>query len=275
MSRWNAALIHLCISATIAAIVAALLLLVWYPPPYFHAGGAGELLALVMGVDVTLGPLITFIVFKSGKQGLKFDLAVIGIVQTAALVYGFDVIVRTRPVFLVAAVDRFVLVDANQLARRDLAQASRPEWRHLSWTGPVLVGTRLPTDPKEHNALLFSTLSTGKDVQDFPKYYVPYTEAIPALLQRAQPVHTLLQLYPGKHDEIDAWLKRHAVGEAQVLWLPIQARNGDLVMMVHAKDGQPIGALAINPWPVDATPATGGATRKPGEPGEPGEPSRA
>ena len=65
MSRWKAALIHLCISAAIAAIVSALLLFVWYPPPYFHAGGAGELLVLVVGVDVTLGPLITFIVFKS------------------------------------------------------------------------------------------------------------------------------------------------------------------------------------------------------------------
>jgi len=262
MSRWKAALIHLCISAAIAAIVSALLLFVWYPPPYFHAGGAGELLVLVVGVDVTLGPLITFIVFKSGKPGLKFDLAVIGIVQAAALIYGFSVIVHTRPVFLVAAVDRFVLVDAHQLAAKDLAQASQPEWRHLSWTGPVLVGTELPTDPKEHNALLFSALSTGKDVQDFPKYYVPYTEVVPSLLQRAHLVAALLKLYPGKRDEIDGWLKRHDVSEAQAVWLPIQARDGDLVMMVRAKGGQPIGALPINPWPVDATPVTNSPPKK-------------
>ena len=262
VSRWQAAGIHLCISAVVAAVVSSPLLLVWYPPPYFHAGGAGELLALVVGVDVTLGPLITFIVFKSGKPGLKFDLAVIGLVQTAALVYGFSVIVRTRPVFLVAAVDRFVLVDANQIAAKDLAQAARPEWRHLSWTGPVLVGSKLPADPKEHNALLFSTLSTGKDVQDFPKYYVPYAEAASSLLERAQPVAALLKLYPAKRGEIDGWLERHGVGEAQALWLPIQARDGDLVMMLHAKKGQPIGALPINPWPVNATPAASAPHKK-------------
>jgi hypothetical protein len=193
---------------------------------------------------------------------MKFDLAVIGIVQTAALVYGFSVIVRTRPVFLVAAVDRFVLVDANQLAAKDVARAGRPEWRHLSWTGPVLVGTELPTDPKEHNALLFGALSTGKDVQDFPKYYVPYTDVASSLLQRAHPVAALLKLYPGKRGEVDGWLKRHGVGEAQALWLPIQARDGDLVMMVRAKGGEPIGAMPINPWPVDATPVTSGPPHK-------------
>lgn len=269
MSRWKAAFIHLSISTTIAVVVSVLLLLVWYPPPYFHAGGAGKLLMLVVGVDVTLGPLITFIVFKSGKPGLKFDLAVIGIVQAAALVYGFNVIVSTRPVFLVAAVDRFVLVDANQLARKDLAQASHREWLHLSWTGPVLVGTKLPTDPKEHTALLFGALSTGKDVQDLPRYYVPYTEVAPSLLRRAQPVAALLAMYPNKHGEIARWLERHHVKETQVRWLPIQARDGDLVMMVHAKDGQPIGALPIDPWPIDTTPTTGGTLPKPSGPDNP------
>lgn len=263
MSRWNAALVHLCISAAIAVIVSALLLLVWYPPPYFDAGGAGKLLVVVVGVDVSLGPLITFIVFKSGKPGLKFDLAVIGIVQAVALAYGFNVIVSTRPVFLVATVDRYVLVDANQLARKDLAQASQPEWRHLSWTGPVLVGTKLPANPKERNALLFGALSTGKDVQNLPRYYVPYAEAAPSLLRRAQPVTALLAMYPHKRSEIDKWLRRHNANEAQVLWLPIQARDGDLVMMVRAKDGQPIGALPINPWPINATPVASVVPQKP------------
>jgi len=268
MSRWKAALIHLYVSATITAIVSALLLFVWYPPPYFHVGGADELLALVVVVDVTLGPLITFIIFKSGKPGLKFDLAVIGIVQAMALVYGSHTMVSTRPVFLVATVDRFVLVGANQLIPKDLAQASRPEWQRLSWTGPILVGTKLPTDPKEHSALLFSTLSTGKDVQELPKYYVPYPEVASSLLQRAQPVNALVKLYPGKHGEINAWLKRHHMDEAQVLWLPIQARNGDLVMMMRSKDGQPIGALPINPWPIDATPASGNTTQNSGSHGK-------
>ncbi|HEX7325130.1 MAG TPA: TfpX/TfpZ family type IV pilin accessory protein [Rhodanobacteraceae bacterium] len=259
MPRWKAALIHLAISAAIAAIVALLLLGVWYPPPYFHTGGAGELLALVVGVDVTVGPLITLIVFRHGKPGLKLDLAIIGLIQATALAYGMSIIVRTRPVFLVAAVDRFVLVDANQLAAKDLAQASEPRWRHLSWTGPVLVGTRLPTNAKEHNALLFSALTTGKDVQDFPKYYVPYAKAAPGLLQRAQPVAALVKLYPQARGSIERWLRRHRHDAGDTKWLPIQARLGNLVMLVDARSGQPIGALPYNPWLIAATAAHGGA----------------
>ncbi len=75
MSRWKAAGIHLSISILIGLVVGALLFGVWYPPPFFHAAGADMLVLLLVGVDVVLGPLLTLIVFKSGKRGLKFDLA--------------------------------------------------------------------------------------------------------------------------------------------------------------------------------------------------------
>ena len=101
MSRWKAAGIHLSISAFIGLVVGALLLGVWYPPPFFHAAGADVLVVLLVGVDVVLGPLLTLIVFKSGKRGLKFDLALIGTMQAVALVYGMSVVLESRPVFLV------------------------------------------------------------------------------------------------------------------------------------------------------------------------------
>src|SRR4029078_12975478 len=110
MSRWKAAGIHLSISLLIGLIVGALLFGVWYPPPYFHAAGADQLVLLLVSVDIVLGPLLTLVVFKSGKWGLKFDLTLIAVMQTIALVYGLSVVLRSRPVFLVAAVDRFVLV---------------------------------------------------------------------------------------------------------------------------------------------------------------------
>lgn len=256
MSRWKAALLHLCISSVIAAIAVALLLGVWYPPPYFRAGGGAHLLALVVGVDVSIGPLLTFIVFKSGKHGLKLDLAVIGALQAIALVYGFNVMVRSRPVFLVAVVDRFVLVGADQIHAKDLAQASRPEWKHLSWTGPTMVGAELPKDPMAREKVMFTSFRTGQDIQDWPKYYVPYAAAAPALLKRARPVSALLKLYPDQRDPIDRWLARHGASERDARWLPIQTRTNGLVMLVRPSDGHPIGALPLDPWPSDAKRAT-------------------
>ena len=248
MSRWQAALLHLCISAVIAAMASALLMGVWYPPPYFHADGAGKLLALVVGVDVSIGPLLTLLVFKPGKRGLKFDLAVIGFLQAAALIYGFHALVDSRPVFMVAAVDRFVLVSANEISAADLARAPRPEWRHLSWTGPVLVGARLPEDPKQRDALMFSSLRGGKDIQDLPRYYVPYLSDAKQILKRARSVAALRALHPGAADEITRWLESRQLKESSVVWVPIQARKRDMVMMMNAGDAQPIGPIPLDPW---------------------------
>lgn len=266
MSRLKAAGLHLCISVAVAAIASGLLLGVWYPPPYFHAGDAGKLLALVVGVDVAIGPLLTLLVFKAGKRGLKLDLTVIAILQAAALVYGFQIIVRSRPVFMVAAVDRFVLVDADQIADKDLAAASEPQWRRRSWTGPVMVAAKLPHDAKEYNALLFMAAGGGKDVQDFPKYYVPYASAAQALLQHAHPIARLRRIDPANAAKIDAWLAARHLVDVDVAWVPIQTRAHDMAMILNARDGQPIGPLPVNPWPSKRQTLPSHATGKAGRP---------
>jgi hypothetical protein len=248
MSRWKAAALHFCISILIAGIASGLLLGVWYPPPYFHAGGAAKLLILVVGVDISIGPLLTLFVFRSGKRGLKFDLAVIGILQAVALVYGFHVLVRSRPVFTVAAVDRFVIVAAEDIGPNDLAKASRPEWRHLSWTGPTLVGAALPIDEKKREALMFSSLKGGKDIQDLPERYVPYTKVAHAMLKRAYRLERLYKMHPHSADEISRWLAKRHLRDNDVVWLPIQARRWDMVMMMDAKTGEPMGPIPLDPW---------------------------
>lgn len=258
MTRWKASLIHLGISLIVAAIASALLMGVWYPPPYFRAAGAERLLLLVVGVDVVLGPLLTLLVFKRGKPGLKLDLAIIGLVQAAALVYGFQVMLQSRPVFMVAAVDRFVLVAANQLDPADVAVASQPQWRRLSWSGPVLVATQRPDDSAERSDLLFSALE-GKDIEKFPRYYVSYDAAAPELLQRAQPLTLLRELHPSRAEELDAWLRRHGSAEEEVAWLPIVARDSDLTMLMDRTTGEPLGAIALDPWQGEQEP---GATHE-------------
>lgn len=232
-------------------MASALLMGVWYPPPYFHAAGAERLLLLVVAVDVTLGPLLTLIVFKRGKPGLKFDLTAIGVAQLLALVYGFHVMLLSRPVFLVAAVDRFVLVAANQLDPEDLAAASHPEWRRLSWGGPLLVAAQRPADAAERSDLLFSGLE-GKDIEKFPRYYVEYETAAADLLQRAQPLQLLRQMHPSRSDELDRWLVHHRADEENVVWLPIVARDADLSMLMERDSGTPLGAIALDPWQAEA-----------------------
>ena len=152
----------MCISACIAALALALFLGVWYQPPYFAAGGADELTLLLVGVDLCIGPLLTLIIFRSGKRGLKFDLTIIGVLQLAALIYGCHVVLQSRPVFLVGVIDRFVLVSANEILDSDLAEGKKPAFRKRSWAGPVLVLAEQPHDEKEKSDIAFSAMN-GRD----------------------------------------------------------------------------------------------------------------
>ena len=143
MSRWQAAGIHLGISAIVAALVMGVLFLVWYPSTYFAAMGGEQLVYLLVGCDVVLGPLITLIIYKAGKKGLKFDLAFIGMLQAAALTYGVTVAAAARPVYTAFVVDRFEVAAANEIDPDELTKVTNPEYKTLPWTGPKYA-TRSP-----------------------------------------------------------------------------------------------------------------------------------
>ena len=75
----------------------------WYPYPYRELSGGRELFALVVAVDVVLGPLITLVIFNPAKtrRHLVMDFTVIGLLQVAALAYGLWTVFVARPVHLV------------------------------------------------------------------------------------------------------------------------------------------------------------------------------
>ena len=145
LSRWQAGAGHLLLSAAIGAAVLAAMILVWYAPPYFEAAGGNDLVLLMVGVDVTLGPLLTLAVFNPAKGigKLRFDLAVIACCQVAALAYGVHVMYVARPAYLVFAVDRFDLVMNNMLFDGELAKAD-PPWNGRPAGRPPTIGARRP-----------------------------------------------------------------------------------------------------------------------------------
>ena len=194
MTRFRAAGIHLALSALIVLSVLALMFFVWYPYGMFKLLGGSELVYLIAGVDLTLGPLLTLIVFKSGKKTLKFDLAVIGIIQLAALIYGANVMFKSRPVFNVLENDVFKVTLASEFKDDvELLKAKKTEWQKRSWFGPQLVAAEAPTDEKGKQELVIAALS-GLDWNHFPKLYVDYDSKRQTALKNAKPLSTLRNL---------------------------------------------------------------------------------
>jgi hypothetical protein len=245
--RVRAALIHLALSATIAALVFLPLYFFWYPDVLFESAGGRDLFFLIAGVDVAIGPLITLIIFVPGKWGLRFDLVVIAILQTTALSYGVWVLFESRPVYVAYVIDRYELVRANGFPDGELEKAHANGYDRLSWTGPRLVGVKLPTDPNESFNLGISGMG-GVDAQYYPRYYVPYDDVRGQVKAKAQPIAVLRRRNPKRNPQIDAMVAALGREEADLRFVPMRAGKVDLAVFVDPKDGSLLRITSLNPW---------------------------
>jgi hypothetical protein len=247
MNRYRAGLVHFAISLSVAFLVFVVIRLLWYPGPLFERGGGFDLLLVIITVDVTVGPLLTLIVFVPGKRGLRFDLTTIVVLQLAALAYGWYALVESRPVWIVFVKDRFELVRAIDIEDADRAKAAA-EFQALSWTGPRYVGALMPRNPKEQLRLMDSAILGGKDIQTYPEYYAPYRDVAPLARAKAKPIGELRKLNPGADATIDSHVAGTGRPEADVAFLPMRAGKMDLTVLLDAQSGEPLALAPLRPW---------------------------
>ena len=246
LNRWQATAGHLTFSLLLGLAVFALFRFLWYPGALFTLAGAGKLMLLVVGIDVVLGPLLTLIVFNPKKKSLIWDLAVIVAVQLGALGYGVWVMAQSRPVFLVGATDRFELVTANQIRPEELALAPNPEWRRLSWSGPVLVGARPPADPDERLNLALQAMEGGPDMTQLPRYFVPVFEIIDTLVAESRPLEDFEPIAAKEVATLRAWLSQRGIEESSVVVLPLKARAGFGAILIDSRSAEPLLAATFD-----------------------------
>lgn len=257
MSRLKATAIHLSISFVVAAIVGVVLYFLWYPAPFFIAAGASVLMLLLMGVDVCIGPLLTSIVFSPAKKrsALRFDIAVIAVLQTAAFAYGTYVICQARPVFIVGEVDRLVLIAAEEIDDKDLAKATLPQAQSISWTGPKLIGVIPPTGPEVYD-LVVQAMQDGKTISQMPQLYVPYPEVTQGLLKHAQALSHLRGLSAEQQKQVEDLLAHARNGGYELVFLPLERHDHFYTAILRKDTALPLDVLDLDPWESSSMQAT-------------------
>jgi hypothetical protein len=239
-ARLKAFALHLVASCLLALLMVALVFLVWYPAPLHLAIGVTGIFFLILGVDVVIGPVLTFVVYKVGKKTLKFDLAVIVCLQLAAFGYGLWTVAQGRPAWLVFNVDRFDVARAIDLDDRHLART--PEaYRRAPLTGPGWVASRVPTDIDERNTLTFESTMGGVDLPQRIDLYLPLAQERASLLARAKPLAEL-----GRFNPPEAVSARLAPWPQADAWLPLMASQQAMVVLL-AK-GEVLGMVDLRPW---------------------------
>jgi hypothetical protein len=245
-NRWTAFGTHLALSALVAATVFGLVMWLWYPAPYFTAMGGETLLRLLIGVDVTLGPLITLIIFNKDKPRLRQDLAIVAALQVAALAYGGYVMFEARPVYSVFVKDRFEVVAANGIDPASLEKAP-PAFQSLPLAGPRIVGAHMPRGD-EASTILMSAVAGGADVASFPHLYEPYAQAAGSVAKASRPLVSLSQKDRESADAISGFITANGNGARSLGYVPVKARQRDFVAIVDRGSGEIVGYLPVNPW---------------------------
>ena len=246
--RGRAACLHLALSFTIAVAVVAVIYLAWYPAPLAKVSGIGPILLLLLAVDVTLGPLLTLLVFDRRKKSLRFDLACIGLAQVAALTYGLHTVEIGRPHFLVFTVDRFEVVSRADLTAEEIGAAAGNPLAETDLLGPRLVGVQRPDDPEQRRIILFEAAMGGRDLQQWPQYYRGLDEFRDEIRGRSESVDELRRLNPGHDALIDAAILRSGHRLADAGFVPIRGPQAAATMLVDRQSGDVLGMLDLRPW---------------------------
>jgi hypothetical protein len=240
--RVIAFLIHFAASAALVLLTLVLVFFVWYPAPLHKSVGVTQLFLVLLGVDVVIGPLLTFFVFKPGKQSLRFDLTTIVCLQLVAFSYGLWTVAEGRPAWLVFNADRFDLVQVYQLDSRKLDQAQF-EYQYPSWFGPQWVAARLPDDAEERKSILFETLTTGMDIAQRPIYYRPLSDEADSIRAKARPLLELSKF--NRPDEVAVVTARWPAADA---FLPMMSKVYPVTVLINKESARVVAVVDLHPW---------------------------
>lgn len=226
---------HLLTSIIVIGVFLAIVFFVWYPTPLASALGVIPVILMMVAIDVFVGPIFGFLVYKTGKKTLKMDLAIIILIQIVAFCYGAYSISQSRPAWIVHHSIVFSLV---RHVDTDYTGAELPEYRSSSLTGPKFVSyTETPKNITEifgRNIPLkegdtYSPLNYGEiQVNKLPNFSLATLEKY----NDKQTLDNVLKKYPSA----DSWVGM------------ITGGRQDLVVLVDSKNQKIVKIVDLRPW---------------------------
>ena len=205
MNRFQAAGIHLGFSFLIFIVLAYLVVFEWYPGFFFDTDGGWRGMRIIIGVDLILGPMLTLVVYKAGKPGLKFDLGFIALLQTVCLIAGTYVVWAERPLAIVYVDSRFEVMTADDYT---VHQLDVPQFSLYPGDDPKWLAVDVPSDPDAQSELRKELFGSGASLSRAADFYKPFNGRDPVFQAEARDVTVILNREDGP-PAVDAWLTEH------------------------------------------------------------------
>lgn len=241
--RINAFLIHLAISFIIFLVPVYLIAVYWYPLPYFFTDGGWRGIIIIVGAYLVLGPLLTLLVYKPAKAGLKFDLTFIGLIQVAALSWGFWVAYTERPIAMVYTLNYFTPVSEKLLTKMEFPLNNLASFGDNM---PVPVYVDLPLNFEQRQKYLARAISSGVPLYLFTNLYKKFDpESLQILKQNSDQLYKHLESNEEGKQLLNTFYQVHPELYNRYLFIPLHSRYKRQVIVLDADNLSYKGSLDI------------------------------
>jgi hypothetical protein len=231
--RLKAFAVHLLASATVLTLVLGTLYLGWYRWPGWFLADAQQVVIVLAGVDLGLGPLLTFVIAAPSKPRrlLARDIAVIAAVQLCALLYGTVSLWNGRPLYYAFSENVLQLVQAYDINdhERALARQQNPQLMPHWYSLPRWIWAPLPQDADERDKIVSSAVTGGDDVISMPRYFKSWEQGLPALRAQLKKVDDLRYFSGPEKDSLKVSMRASGLATDQLNTMALTGRGRPLL----------------------------------------------
>lgn len=246
--RLKAAGLHLLGSAVAIGLFLWLVYGYWYMHPYQIVFSTMDVVKILVGVDLVLGPLLTLIVFNVAKprKELARDLGLILAVQLSALAWGVQVTYSVRPQFAAFVGNNVYVVTGRDVHLDELpAEISKRSW----YQPPVAVSVQGPQSEAEwrqHMADLFN--EKVPDLMYQAQRYRPYAERA----THSQILPFTAEELSKRSDAVRVWVESVQATDNAGGYEYYNILSGTFTSLaaVRAEDGVIISVMPVQPVPL-------------------------
>jgi hypothetical protein len=231
--RLKALALHLLASTIVLTLIFGALYFGWYRWPGWYLADVSQVVIVMAGVDLVVGPLLTFVVAAANKprRALTRDIAMIVVVQLCALIYGTTSIWNGRPLYYAFSESVLQVVQAYDIDSTDSALARQqkaelaPHWYNL----PRWIWAPLPQDAHEREKIVMSAISGGNDVISLPRYFKPWERGLTALRTQLKRVDAVGYFSPADKKLLKEHMRAAGLATDEANALPLTGRGHPLL----------------------------------------------
>ena len=246
--RLKAFSLHLLGSATVLTLILGTLYLGWYRWPGWYLADATQVVTVLIGVDLVIGPLMTFVIASNSKAHhvLARDIGIIVAVQLCALIYGATSLWSGRPLYYAFSENVLQMVQAYDVSTDEaqLGRQKNPELAPHWYSLPRWIWAPLPQDQEEAKRIVTGVIASGADdVISMPRYFKPWEQGLPSLRGQLKKVDDVPYFSRGEKKRLKERMQVAGFATDQMNTMPFTGRGIPLLAVFDLANLKLIGIL--------------------------------